>query len=134
MRRSINWRMRIEVLKSQTASGSLEKPLLRPNLIERTAMDSFWQDLRYGARTLAKNLGFTTVAVLTLALGIGVTTAIFSFVDAVLLKPLAYRDAERLVTLWDSWPRCQSCLPSPPTFIEWKTMNTVFSDVAGYTN
>jgi len=95
-------------------------------------MNSFWQDLRYGARTLVKNLSFTTIAVLTLALGIGVTTAIFSFVDAVLLKPLAYKDAERLVTLWDSWPRCQTCLPSPPTFIEWKTMNTVFSHVAGY--
>ena len=97
-------------------------------------MNTLWQDLRYGARTLAKNLSFTTVAVLTLALGIGVTTAIFSFVDAVLLKPLAYKDAERLVTIWDSWSRCQTCPPSPPTYIEWKTMNTVFSHVAAYSD
>lgn len=77
--------------------------------------------------------GFTLLAVSTLALGIGAAAAIFSFVDAVLLKPLACRDAERLVTVWDNWPRCQLCPPSPPTFLEWKTMNTVFSDVAGYT-
>ncbi len=97
-------------------------------------MRNLWQDLRYGARTLRRQTGFTLVAVLTLALGIGVTTAVFSFVDAVLLKPLAYQDAERLVTVWDNWPRCQRCHPSPPTFLEWKTLNTVFSHVAGYTD
>jgi putative ABC transport system permease protein len=97
-------------------------------------MQTLRQDLRYGARTLRQQLSFTVVAVLTLALGIGVTTAIFSFVDAVLLKPLAYQDAERLVTVWDNWRNCQTCPPSPPTFLEWKTMNTVFTHVAGYTS
>jgi putative ABC transport system permease protein len=92
-----------------------------------------WQDVRYGARKLFHQPGFTLVAVLTLALGVGATTAIFSFVDAVLLKPLAYKDAERLVEVWDNWSRCHSCPPSPPTFFEWKTMNTVFSSVAAYT-
>jgi putative ABC transport system permease protein len=92
------------------------------------------QNLRYAVRMLLKQPGFTLVSVLTLALGIGLTTAFFSFVDAVLLKPLAYQDAERLVTIWDNWPRCQNCPPSPPTFVEWKTLNTVFSHVAGYTD
>ncbi len=97
-------------------------------------MTQLWQDLRYGARTLRQQPGFTLIAVLTLSLGIGATTAIFSFVDAVLLKPLAYPEAERLVTLWDNSERCTNCLPSPPTFVEWKNLNTVFSQVAGYTD
>jgi len=67
-------------------------------------LDMFWPDLRYGFRTLAKNRGFSLVAVLTLALGIGATTAIYSVVDAVLLHPLPYPQPEQLVRIENDFP------------------------------
>src|SRR5213594_1093089 len=75
-------------------------------------MDSFMQDLRYGIRTLLKSPGFTAVAVLTLTLGIGANTAIFGGINAVLLRPLPYRDPERLVLAQGSF--LQSGLNEPP--------------------
>jgi predicted permease len=90
------------------------------------------QDLRFGLRTLRKNPGFTAVAVLTLALGIGANTAMFSAVDAVLIRPLPYVDAGRLVMIWDEmsnigFPKHNS---TPAEWREWRQNNTVFTDIA----
>jgi predicted permease len=95
-----------------------------------TWLEEFLQDLRYGARTLRKNPGFTAIAVLTLALGIGANTALFSVVNAVLLNPLPYPQAEQLVTLHESKPNFESGSISYPNFRDWQKNNHTFSSMA----
>jgi putative ABC transport system permease protein len=90
------------------------------------------QDIRYGVRTLLKSPGFTVVALLALALGIGVNTAIFSVVNAVLIRPLPYRDPGRIVVLWENnvregWNRTGV---SGATFSDWKRQATLFEDMS----
>jgi predicted permease len=87
-------------------------------------------DLRYGLRQLRKNPGFTTIALLTLALGIGVNTALFSVVNGVLLSPLPYRDPEQLVTLHMSKPSSEHGSISFPNFRDWRNDNTTFAAMA----
>src|SRR5437899_6393799 len=84
------------------------------------------QDVRFGLRMLWKNPGFTTVAVLTLALGIGANTAIFSVVDAVLLRPLAYPDSGQLVWLSERGPDWSGGSISYPNFTDWRNQQSVF--------
>ncbi|BAC90368.1 ABC transporter permease [Gloeobacter violaceus] len=95
-------------------------------------LDALGQDLRYAARMLAKSPLFTVVAVLTLGLGIGATTAMFSFVNAVLLKPLPYPNAEQLVTLWESNGSNEREAVSFPNFNDWREQSRVFSGLAAY--
>src|SRR3954449_8147277 len=85
-------------------------------------MHQFAQDLRYGARWLGRAPGFTGVALLALALGMGATTAIFSVVDAVLLKPLPFRDPERLLVVWEKNPSQNryKLFVTPVNFLAWQ--------------
>ena len=89
-------------------------------------MSSLLRDLRHAARTLRHSPGFTIVAVLTLAIGIGANTAIFSFVDALLLKPLPYEGADRIVRVMEKPPRGERNGISTLNFLDWQNDNTVF--------
>ena len=100
-----------------------------------TRIESFLQDLRYGLRMLSKNPSFTGVAVLALALGIGANTAMFSVIEAVLLRPLPYRHADEIVRVTSTWNRngtLTSYTSSPPDFFDWRDQNRSFSSMFAY--
>jgi putative ABC transport system permease protein len=96
-------------------------------------VETLIQDVRYGLRQLRRNPGFTAVAVITLALGIGANTVVFSVVNAVLLKPLAYHNPDRIVTLSSTWENSKDYSPvSAPDFRDWHEQSTSFSAMAYY--
>ena len=95
-------------------------------------MEKLLKDVRYAVRGLVKRPGFTVIALITLALGIGANTAIFSVVNAVLLRPLPFRDPEQLVIVWEDaafagFPRNT---PAPANYVDWKNQNQSFADMA----
>jgi putative ABC transport system permease protein len=94
------------------------------------SVESVWQDVRYGLRQLRRNPGFTAVAVITLALGIGANTAIFSLLYAVLLQPLPYRNSSRLVVLHETTPNVGTVGVSYPNFLDWRAASRAFSQMA----
>jgi len=97
-------------------------------------MESILQDLRYGLRTLVKSPRFTATAVITLAMGIAANVAIFTFVDATLLRPLPYKDSRRLVEVYDTREQTVASQfeSSYPDYLDWKQQNQVFASMAGY--
>src|SRR5215212_5666430 len=97
-------------------------------------MRTLLQDMRYGFRMLLKRPGFTVVAVLALALGIGASTAIFSVVNAVLLRPLPFDKPERLVMIWGSAPQLGFDVlpPTAPESVDWREQSHVFEQVAAF--
>jgi len=92
----------------------------------------FLQDLRYGLRRLAKSPGFTVVAILTLALGIGANTAIFSVVNGVLISPLPFRNADRILSVFQDLPDFPEGSISYPNFLDWQRDNRSFESMAAY--
>jgi putative ABC transport system permease protein len=99
-------------------------------------METLLQDIRYGARTLFKNRAFTAIAVVALALGIGANTAIFTVVNAVLLRPLPFEKPEQLVMVWEKRMQLgrERNPVSPPDFTDWRAQNQVFEDMAAFTS
>jgi putative ABC transport system permease protein len=100
-------------------------------------LGTVWQDLRYGVRTLLKSPAFTIVAVLSLALGIGANTAIFSVVNGILLRPLPYPEPERIVAVWhtppqESFPGMTRFSVSPGNYLDWKEQSRAFEQMAIY--
>src|SRR5499426_207983 len=98
-------------------------------------MNSLWQDLRYGARALLKNPGFSLIAMLTLALGIGANTAIFSVVNAVLLRPLPFAESSRLVMVWNRGAEAAGGDHTPLSVadvLDWREQTHAFENVAAY--
>src|SRR5918993_4067503 len=101
----------------------------------RRTMQSLWQDVRYSTRMLLKHPAFTLIAVITLALGIGANTAIFSLVHAVLIKPLAFAEPDRLMQIYEDasaigFPRGDVAVGN---YAAWKQQQTVFEDMAAVT-
>ena len=98
-------------------------------------LEELWQDLRFGARLLRKNPGFTLVAIFTLALGIGANTAIFTVVDATLLRGLPYKDSDRLVQVWESRRigEIKRLDASYPDYLDWGQATEVIDGISGYT-
>src|SRR6202165_1984744 len=96
-------------------------------------MDSLWKDLRFAIRVLCRSPGFSGVALLALVLGIGANTAIFSVVNAVLIRPMPFRDPSRLVMVWETSPRTgKNNVANPQNFADWQKRNPSFAKVAAY--
>ena len=95
-------------------------------------MNSLGRDLRHGARLLWKAPGFSAVALAALALGMGATSAIFSVVDAVLLKPLPFRDPQRLLVIWERNPaqNLEKMFVAPGNFLEWRSQSRALEALA----
>jgi putative ABC transport system permease protein len=98
-------------------------------------METLWQDLRFGFRMLVKRPAITLVAIIALALGIGANTAIFSIVNAIIFRPLPFKNPDRILTVWENHqlrdgPERE--WTSPPTFQDWKEQNQVFENIAAF--
>ena len=98
------------------------------------SLERLWQDVRFALRMIRRNPGFTTVAILTLALGIGANTAIFSVVNAVLLRPLPYPKPEQIVSVFDDQPNYGNAPMSYPEYSDWRDKSQIFQTLSAQAN
>jgi predicted permease len=122
----------LRAVRLEGGSVEIAKEVVQSGVWE-SVLEASWQDLRYGFRQLLKNRGLTVVCILTLAIGIGATTAIFSIVDSLLLRPLPYPHSQRIVRIWNTFsPRGLTELTaSEPEFLEYRQSQTL-AHVAGF--
>src|SRR5882762_1888959 len=97
-------------------------------------METFFKDLRYGINSLRKHQGFSLIVIVVLALGIGANTAVFSIVNSVLLRPLPYRDSDRLVMIWGNFQKLniERLTAKAAEFENYRAQNQTFDQVAAY--
>src|ERR1700744_5004204 len=133
-REQVQQNLQSEGLPATTAQHAARRqfgndPLLKDRTHEVVGfrVESVWQDFRFALRQLHKNPGFATVAILVLTLGIAASVAIFSFVDAALIKPLPYQNPSRLVGVYETATLCPRCNLSFQDYLDWKKDNKVFS-------
>jgi len=135
MRQGVSRKDALREVRLERGSLEVTKELVRSGGWE-FFVETCWQDLRFGLRMLRKNPGFAAVAVLTLALGIGVNTAIFSALNATILRPLPYKNPEQLVMVWGVEPRgcCRhgGMVFSSPNFLDFKDQNRVFENMGAF--
>ncbi len=123
----LDWRAKLDLLR-RSVGAFRDALLLQPRRLE----DEMFQDLRFGLRTLLKTPNFTIIAILTLGLGIGVNTAMFSVVNTLLLQPLPYPDAERLVRIYRTSPQSQAWQHSLPDFQDAREQSRGFESLTAY--
>jgi predicted permease len=123
----LDWRNKLELLR-RSLSAFWDALVLQPQRLE----DEMFQDFRFGVRMLLKHPGFTAVAVLTLALGVGANTAIFSVVNAVLLRPLPFTEPDRLVSIAETHPELPRAEVAAPDFEDWRRQAQSFTDMAAW--
>ena len=121
----LNWKTKLDLVR-RSLGAFWDALLLQPQRLE----DDMFQDLRFGFRMLLKTPGFTLVAIFTIAFGIGANTAIFSVVNAVLLRPLPYRSAERIVAIQEISKEGKRIQVTPANFLDWRAQNTVFEHLS----
>src|SRR5436305_428398 len=95
-------------------------------------LDGMWRNVRIASRSLAKTPGFTATVVLTLALGIGANSAVFSAIDAVLLRPLPFPDGDRIMRLGQKRPQTSQTFVAPVRLVDWDRLNSTFQAMSGY--
>jgi predicted permease len=123
-----------EQLRKLERRRRAQNPVVPGRAVKGSFFAGFAQDLRYGLRLLVRHPGFTTIAVLALALGIGANSAIFSVVNAILLRPLPYKSPDELVVIWENATHLgfPKNTPSPANFLDWRQQNTVFTGMSAF--